>query len=405
MLMQLSYKVKLIFDNELDKKYWIELLKTSNRVYNSLSKLIYDNPKVPLGLKSIHNLTYEYGRKLYPSFPAQAIIKTYKLLISNYKTNKRKSLCEKTKLSLVLDKRLYSNLNQSSIKLLSHISHKRCTIMFKTYDKFNELASNYIMCDPTIFYDNKDLYLCIPFEVPNKPVLDESVLGVDLGIRRFYTTSDGNALKTTELNKLKRKLRYIKRTLQSHKKSHSARYKLKKLSKKEHNLNKEYIYKSVNQLLKTDKSILVLENLNNIKENTKYYKGTKWKNKCHNNRISQVPLYKFKQILSYKALLIGKIVETVSPFNTSKTNSLTGIIDGTRKGCRYYTENVVLDADWNAAINIAKKYLESKRPKHFQSFEIPIDGKLNFMEQVSVNIPNVSKIDNYQVWQAPTSLA
>ena len=94
MLMQLSYKVKLIFDNELDKNYWINLLKTSNNVYNSLSKIIYDNPDIPLGLKAIHNLTYDYGRKQYPDFPAQAIIKTYKLLISNYKTNKRKSLCE-----------------------------------------------------------------------------------------------------------------------------------------------------------------------------------------------------------------------------------------------------------------------------------------------------------------------
>ena len=50
--------------------------------------------------------------------------------------------------------------------------------------------------------------------------------------------------------------------------------------------------------------------------------------------------------------------------------------DGTRKGCRYYCANgIVLDADWNASINIACR-------KHSISFNTPVDGQLNFLDRV-----------------------
>ncbi len=120
----------------------------------------------------------------------------------------------------------------------------------------------------------------------------------------------------------------------------------------------------------TDASILVLEDLSNIKKNTsKTNEGFKKTN--HNRRISQIPFYKFKQILSYKALLNGKRVETVSPFMTSQIDCTTGKKEGTRKNRRFYCKNgTVLDADWNAAINIARK------SKHPFSFKIPYDGAL-----------------------------
>ena len=92
--------------------------------------------------------------------------------------------------------------------------------------------------------------------------------------------------------------------------------------------------------------------------------------------ISQVPFYMFKSILSYKAQLIGKRVETVSPVYTSQTDCTTGKRDGIRKGCRYYSsQGYVLDADWNAAVNIANR-------KHPTPFKLPIDGKLNFVGRV-----------------------
>ena len=56
---------------------------------------------------------------------------------------------------------------------------------------------------------------------------------------------------------------------------------------------------------------------------------------------------------------------------------------GVRKGCRYYTsDGKVFDADWNASINIAKKYSQKKSAKgvnHPILFSEPSDGSLNYM--------------------------
>ena len=50
----------------------------------------------------------------------------------------------------------------------------------------------------------------------------------------------------------------------------------------------------------------------------------------------------------------------------------TGKKEGTRKNRRFYCMNgTVLDADWNAAINIARK------SKHPSSFKMPLDGALS----------------------------
>ena len=232
------------------------------------------------------------------------------------------------------------------------------------------------MKDPTMFCRNNELYLSIPFDVPNKPILEETYLGIDLGIKRFYTTSDGDSIKTKDLNRIKRRIRYNKRKLNSKKShSHSARTKLKNIKNREHNVSKEFCNLMTNQILKTDKTVIVMEDLKKIKTNTSRTNDG-YKRKRHNNMISQVPFYMFKSILSYKAQLIGKRVETVSPAYTSQTDCTTGKRDGIRKGCRYYSsKGYVLDADWNAAVNIMNR-------KHPTPFKLPIDGKLNFVGRV-----------------------
>lgn len=294
-----------------------------------------------------------------------------------------------------LDKRLYSKFTSTSIKLPTSKPLYRQFVDIVGYPKFNELASKYRTTDPLIFIKDGEFYLSVTFDIPEKPVVGEDRLGVDLGIRRTFTTSDGLAYSGKDLNRIKRKLRYNKRKLQS-KGTKSAKRKLKKLRHKERNINKNYIHLVCNEILNTDKSVIVMEDLTGIKEKTKKTKNG-IKKKRHNNMISQVPFYMIKQILTYKAPLLGKKVETVSPSYTSQINSLTGKKDGERKGCRYYTKKLVLDADWNAAINIAKRY-----SRHSQSYSIPIDGKLVLLRQADCQPANSGKIYSYS--QAARSL-
>ena len=183
----ITYNIELDFSNEIQKNYWIDLLNLIKNCYNSISKLVWENKSVKLNLKEIHSLVYSDMRKSYPELPAQAIVKTYKSVISSYRSNKRKFFCEKKKLSCQLDKRLYSKLSPEGLLLSTPNSFKREFVSFKLYKKFKELSLKYSMYDPNIFVKNNKLYLGIPFEVPSKPVVEETYLGIDLGVKRCIT--------------------------------------------------------------------------------------------------------------------------------------------------------------------------------------------------------------------------
>lgn len=378
-----TYNIEIVFENEKEFEHWKNVLEMSRSMYNDMSEIVWQRRKEKFSLSFIHSLTYDKMRNKYPEMHSQMVTKTYRCLLSNYRSNKKKFKCEKKNLSLALDKKLYSRLTPQSISLASSIPHKRITVKFKLYKKFEEMAECYTMRDPSIFYRNGKFFLGVPFEIPEKPVLSESFIGVDLGIKRFFTTSDGYALKTSKFNAIKRKIRYTKRKFQSKKKhSHSARVKLNNLSRREHNLNKDFIHNTANELLKTDKTVIVLEDLTGIKKTTSKTKEG-YKRKQHNNMISQVPFYLFKNILTYKALLCGKRVETVSPAYTSQIDSSTGKRDGLRQGTRYYSQSgKVYDADWNAAINIVNRKTAKLKLEHPVSFDEPICGKLNFIGRV-----------------------
>ena len=368
-----TYNTRLIFGSKEDYLYWKNLLETSMSAYNDISRMIF-NSKISLGLTKVHSLVYEPIREKYPTIPAQSVIKMYKDAISNLRSCKRKSCPVRNNPSMRLDKKLYSKLCPTSISLPSSKRNKRVVVKFQTYDKFNELAEQYTMTDPLIFLKNDEIWLSVTFNVPSKPVVDETYLGVDLGIRRIFTTSDGLSYKGKELNALKRRIRYNRRKLQS-KGTKSAKRKLKKLAQREKNVNKNYTHLICNKILETDKSVIVLEDLKEIKQKTSKTKEG-FKRKSHNNRISQIPLFMIKETLTYKATHVGKRVESVSPSFTSQIDCMTGKRDGQRKGCRYYSSNgLVYDADWNAAINIRNR-------KHSTSFEIPIDGKLNLVDRL-----------------------
>ncbi len=367
---------------------------------NFASDIVYKK-KPKLDIKSIADLIYNPIRKKSKYLNAQCVCKIEREILGIFrsiKSNKHKvkNAPEKKNLSMRLDKRLYSKFNKNGIYLISNKSMKRCFASLMLYPKVEELFNKYPTNDPLIFYKNNEFYLSVTFNVLEQVKQNENTLGIDLGCRRLVTTSNGDAIKSTDFLKQKRKIRYLKRILNSKKKtSHSARTKLKKIKNKEHNYSKQYIEKTVNYILKNNsESNIAIEDLTKIKKKTYKKYGT------HNNRISQIPFYMFKQILSYKATLYGKEVKTVSPAFTSQLDCTTNKQDGKRQGCRYYSANgYVLDADWNAAINIKNR---AENIKHLISYDrLPLDGSLNILnKQATVNKPIVSA--TISILQAPT---
>jgi IS605 OrfB family transposase len=371
-----TYNIKINGEQGF-KEFWVQLLTETTNAYNHCANVICEQ-KTPLTITAVHAACYEKIRNTFKSLPAQAVIRIQKEVLRAFRSqksngHKQAKTPQKHNLSMTLDKRMYSSFTWEGISIVSETPNKRKRFTFNLYPKIKEMFNTSIAKDPVIFYRNNELWLSIPFEVQGKMPCNNNCIGVDMGIKRLFTTSDGIAFRDKNYLTRRRKLRYLKRTLESVG-TRSANKHLYKLRKKERKLSKDMCHRATNALLKsTDASVIVVEDLSNIKKSTSK-SANGFKRTRHNNMLSQVPFYMFKEILTYKATLAGKQVVSVSPQYTSQIDSRTGKKDGKRLGCRYYcSDGVVLDADWNASVNIAKKC------KHPLTNKLPIDGGLMFL--------------------------
>ena len=362
----ISYNVKLIFSDPMDKNRIIEMLEAQKEAFNACSKAAFGLKKNDRNIVRLHEAFYKKFRKSNPHIPSQILIRAEQEVLSSYKsikTNKHKidKPCEKERLSIRLDKRIYSYKKDDSVEngfVFSVVSlGKRVKCRIQTYEKVEGLLANFPLCDPLIFIKEKDVFMGLSFKIGETVPQNEKTVGIDLGVRVFAATSEGNLYIDKKFNAEKRRLRYNKRKLRSAKDrgSKSAKRHLKKLRRAERNKNKNFVHHLTKKIVKdTDAGYLAIEDLKGIKSKEK---KSEYKNL---NRISQISFFDFRTILSYKALLHGKQVITVRPQYTSQIDSRTGKKDGTRCGRRYIgSDSVILDADINAACNIASR---SKHP-------------------------------------------
>jgi IS605 OrfB family transposase len=384
----ISYNAHLVSDSQENIDLTMQLLNDFKIIVNEASVEQFGKEKI--SITKLHKKFYYKTRAKYPETPSQVVIKAEQECLASYrsiKSNKHKidKPFEKTGLSIRLDKRLYSKTDSlDEIRITTYEGRKNFKI--KLYPKLNELLNKYEYQDPLIFVNEKG-QLMISLTFDNEPKVKEKPnlsLGVDVGMRRSAACSDGRLIIDKEFNKQKRKLRYLKRCLQS-KGTKSARKHLKKLRRKEKNKNKNQTHLIANEILKTNANVIALENLKGIKA-----KRFKTQNK---NAISQVPMFELRRILTYKAKNMGKHICLVSPAYTSQTDCINNKREGERKGCRFYAvSGLVYDADLNAAINIAVK---SKHPVSKGNF---LDG------QGIVNSPIVCQPSPKEEPYKPTNL-
>lgn len=386
----LTYNIKLSCESQADFDGIVEILKAHRDIYNEMSRDVHES-KI-YDKKLIHDRNYHRCRKLFPHVNSQVLIRAKDAVYAAYKTLKTakkldvKEPCTMQGMAMRLDKRLYTWFPDNQIKLNAISGRVVCS--YSPYPKFQELFSKYELADPLLFFKNGTIWLAVSFKVPEPTHVESKVLGVDLGVRRTATTSEGIVVHDKDFLTRKRRLRYEKRRLQSavkRKKSHSAKRKLKKLRHREQNSNKQYCELVANEILKTDCDTIVLEDLSSLKKN-KLGKNAK-NSRSSRNMLTQAPFWLLLNILSYKAPLKGKRVETVDPAYTSK-NDYRGVRKGRRCGCRYYaSDGIVFDADWNAAINIAARHANKMSPKRPVSHSTPFDGALRF----SGRLPSTSR--------------
>lgn len=207
------------------------------------------------------------------------------------------------------------------------------------------------------FYIN----FCIETDTPD--TTGTNSLGVDRGINRIATTSDGFIKSGKHLNYLRRKIQRTRASLQSKKAKGTNNnvqnncYKvLKRLSGKMQRLQKDVNHQLSKQIVERAKqtnSFIALENLEGITERCKT------KSKRMRNLLGGWAFYQFQTFLEYKAKLAGVGVVYIDPRNTSKCCSICLKI-GSRNKHKFKCSQCgnVADADENAALNIARLGLQ-----------------------------------------------
>ena len=182
---------------------------------------------------------------------------------------------------------------------------------------------------------------------PKATIKENTSVGIDLGIKTFLVTSDGECFDNPKfLRKAQSKLKYVQRKFSKHK-GKRTKNKLAKLHEKVANQRKDFLHKTSSKLI-SDNQTICIEDLN--------VKGMLQNHKLA-QAITDVSWSSFVNMLEYKAEWYGKNILKIGRFEpSSKLCSCCGNInkelqlkdrEWTCSNC-----NTLLDRDVNASINI-----------------------------------------------------
>src|SRR5574343_271208 len=247
-----------------------------------------------------------------------------------------------------------SGINGNRINLITQLKniHYKCSTRDEKY--LNKYKDNIRSATLTKTKSGK-FFLSILIDGSLTPKLSQPTnqfIGIDLGIKNFVITSNGETYKNLKIkrNNEKKLIKHHKELSRKQKGSNNKnkiRIKLAKQYEKLNNIKENYLHSITNQLL-NENQVIIMEDLN-IKGMMKNHKLAK--------SIQELSLYRFKEILKYKAKWFNKeIIEIDKFFPSSKLCS----------SCGYKNEDLTLkDRAWvcpqcgkthnrdiNAALNI-----------------------------------------------------
>jgi len=364
--MKRTLKFSLNLANTGKKKAIESLYKEYKKAVNFYINILSFNNKYVLSQEEIKSfnscLSYRYKQ-----CAGRQAIKIWK----SWRRNKKKGKLPEFDGALILDSR-FIEIEKSKTTTFDHwvrISTlnkgKRVLIPFKSYNYANDYFKEWKLVNGgRIKRENDNWFLLLTFEKETPPKKKEGkIIGVDIGIKKLMTTSEkkfyGMRIETL-MNKIQKKQQGSKAF---------------KRALKERDY---YINRVAKQLPYEDIKVIVMENIKNIKRNTKKER------KLRKEFRSKLQRWTYPKLLSRISQLCevnGVHFCTIDPAYTSQTCSKCGFVHRlNRRGevfsCRNcgYTE----DADYVASENILEAYLA-------QEHMVPGRTKANLMDTCSLS--------------------
>jgi putative transposase len=332
------------------KSALLATLETAAKVYNDHTEFGFTNRE--WSKKKMHHQLYTASRSKYLNFPS-ALVQTSRdnaceSLKSMNSNGKWKRQPKKKKYgSLRYDQRTFSIDFEKGLAYITVMGPERITVSFALPAYYLKYL-NWKVCGMQLVYrkNSGQFYLHVTMEqAAPEPTKGTNTLGIDKGLTNFLYLSNGICIIGDILRNMREYYRQRRRELQKIG-TYSAKRKLRLLSGKEKRFVTDFLHCTVNQLLRLPYDIYVIEDLTGIRE-----RGYKKLRRLVANWVYR----KLDEILSYKALGLGKIIHYIDPAYTSQTCSACGHVKkANRKGEQFKCRacNFETHADYNASLNI-----------------------------------------------------
>ncbi len=338
---------RYIYNNFLaERKNKYEESKTRISVYEQLKKLT-DLKRAKEWLREIdscalqacvYNLDDAFQKFFkgngYPRFRAKGVHESFRTnnTLNTYKNKKYESI------RIDLKKRIITLPKLKEVK-------------FRGFRTTKEIVGK--IKSATISKDANKYFVSVLVEVPfiKYSLKPTSIVGLDLGIKDFIVTSNGEKLKNeVKINekRLKGLQKWLSRCKAGSKNRYKVKLKIQRLYLKIRNARKHMIYKLANKIIK-ENAIVVIENLD-VKSMYQVHKIAK--------HLKNVPISEFIRILKYKSNWLGKkVIEINKYYPSSQSCNRCGFKNEEVKNLSVRKWicprcGLIHDRDINASINI-----------------------------------------------------
>jgi len=350
------------------KTEFLELMLICNSIFNRYTK--WSRKSKTYSKSKAHTELYTFLRNKFPQINSALIQTVRDTALEAVKATKFKRKIKKKKYSsLRYDRRTFTIRGQQITLTGLNRRHKE---ILQIPDYYKEIFSSWICKSATLSYINGQFYINLTFETDSPKEVKGEVVGIDRGLYNLATLSDGTNVSSSPIRNVQRKYLYNRKKLQA-KGTPSAKRLLKKMSGKEKRFNRDVNHVITKKISHLPYSTFVLEDLSSIRNQRRGKKINKW--------ISSWPFFQFETFLTYKAEGLGKDVEYVDAYYTSRECSRCGNRNRHNRRKSHFQCSVcgyTNHADINAAINIRDNYILSTTEKS--------------VEQGSVNNPYESLV-------------
>lgn len=301
------------------------------------------------GQVTLHRLAYYEIRERF-GLSSQMAVRAIAKAVECFQRDKTKCPVFKPQSAICYDQRVLSFKGLTEVSLWTLSGRLRMPFVCGDYQRERQGRIKG-QCD--LVYRRGKFYLLCTIDLPEAaPMEAKDFLGVDLGLARIATDSDGNAYSGKPIEDVRRKHNLQRKQLQR-RGTKGAKKKLKWVATKESRFRRHTnhcISKAIVQTAQRTSRGIAVEELTGIRQRVTARGGDA------RNRLSGWAFSQLYGFLAYKATLAGVSIVKVDPRDTSRTCSACGHCEkANRKGqsefsCRKcgHTAN----ADENAALNI-----------------------------------------------------